>query len=51
MLDADLNGAAVDDDPLTACFTPGGAAVCVGRLVGDPDADDGVVVDLERVLV
>jgi len=25
--------------------------VCLGRLVGDPDADSGVVVDLEAVLV
>ncbi|MFB6157695.1 MAG: RNA-guided pseudouridylation complex pseudouridine synthase subunit Cbf5, partial [Haloferacaceae archaeon] len=34
-----------------ACRTPDGAAVCLGRLVGDPGADDGEVVDLERVLV
>jgi tRNA pseudouridine55 synthase len=33
------------------CYTPAGAAVCLGRLVGDPDADRGTVVDLERVLV
>jgi len=39
------------DDPLVACYTPDGAAVCLGRLVGDPGADAGVVVDLERVLV
>ncbi|WP_193308846.1 RNA-guided pseudouridylation complex pseudouridine synthase subunit Cbf5 [Halorubrum halophilum] len=39
------------DDPLVACYTPDGAAVCLGRLVGDPDADSGVVVSLERVLV
>ena len=37
--------------PLVACYTPDGSAVCLGRLVGDPDADSGVVVDLERVLV
>jgi len=30
---------------------PDGAAVCLGRLVGDPDAESGVVVSLERVLV
>ncbi|MFB6219264.1 MAG: RNA-guided pseudouridylation complex pseudouridine synthase subunit Cbf5 [Halobacteriaceae archaeon] len=30
---------------------PGGSAVCLGRLVGDPDAEEGTVVDLERVLV
>jgi len=44
----------VDDAPqdaLVACFTPDGSAVCLGRLVGDPGAESGVVVDLERVLV
>jgi tRNA pseudouridine55 synthase len=40
-----------EDDALAACFTPDGSAVCLGRLVGDPEADEGVVVDLERVLV
>ncbi|WIV67939.1 RNA-guided pseudouridylation complex pseudouridine synthase subunit Cbf5 [Natrialbaceae archaeon AArc-T1-2] len=40
-----------DCDDLVACFTPNDAAVCLGRLVGDPDADSGTVVDLERVLV
>jgi predicted rRNA pseudouridine synthase len=44
-------GGTGDDDALVACFTPNGSAVCLGRLVGDPDADGGVVVDLERVLV
>jgi tRNA pseudouridine55 synthase len=38
-------------DALVACYTPDGSAVCLGRLVGDPNATDGVVVDLERVLV
>ncbi|WP_248895494.1 RNA-guided pseudouridylation complex pseudouridine synthase subunit Cbf5 [Haloplanus halobius] len=37
--------------PLVACHTPDGSAVCLGRLVGDPEADSGLVVDLERVLV
>jgi len=41
----------VERDRLVACYTPDGAAVCLGRLVGDPDADSGTVVDLERVLV
>jgi len=41
----------VPQGTLVACFTPDGAAVCLGRLVGDPDAGSGVVVDLERVLV
>ncbi|WP_336036518.1 RNA-guided pseudouridylation complex pseudouridine synthase subunit Cbf5 [Halobacterium yunchengense] len=40
-----------DEGALVACYTPDGAAVCLGRLVGDPDADSGTVVDLERVLV
>lgn len=41
----------VENEALVACFTPDEAAVCIGRLVGDPDADEGTVVDLERVLV
>ncbi|USZ67519.1 RNA-guided pseudouridylation complex pseudouridine synthase subunit Cbf5 [Halorussus salilacus] len=36
---------------LVACFTPDGSAVCLGRMAGDPDAEEGVVVELERVLV
>ncbi|GAB3412602.1 RNA-guided pseudouridylation complex pseudouridine synthase subunit Cbf5 [Haloparvum alkalitolerans] len=43
--------ASADDAPLVACFAPNGSAVCLGRLVGDPDADSGTVVDLERVLL
>jgi len=39
------------DGESVACFTPDGAAVCLGRCVGDPEADTGVVVDLDRVLV
>ena len=39
------------DGQLVACYTPAGAAVCIGRLVGDPDTKSGRVVDLERVLV
>ena len=39
------------DGQLVACYTPDGAAVCIGTLVGDPDADSGIVVELERVLV
>jgi tRNA pseudouridine55 synthase len=47
VLDAD------DAEPgaLVACFTPNGSAVCLGRRAGDPDAESGTVVDLERVLV
>jgi tRNA pseudouridine55 synthase len=49
---ADDDGGDTDrDPPLVACHTPDGAAVCLGRLVGDPDAESGVVVSLERVLV
>ncbi|RLM57358.1 RNA-guided pseudouridylation complex pseudouridine synthase subunit Cbf5 [Halobellus sp. Atlit-31R] len=46
----DATGAA-DEGALVACVTPDDAAVCLGRLVGDPDADTGEVVSLERVLV
>ncbi|PSP73021.1 RNA-guided pseudouridylation complex pseudouridine synthase subunit Cbf5 [Halobacteriales archaeon QH_6_68_27] len=40
-----------DEGALVACYTPNGAAVCLGRFVGDPAAESGTVVDLERVLV
>ena len=36
---------------LVACYTPNGSVVCLGTLVGDPDAEAGTVVELERVLV
>ncbi|WP_248516113.1 RNA-guided pseudouridylation complex pseudouridine synthase subunit Cbf5 [Salinarchaeum laminariae] len=49
-LEVDDDGEA-GDSPLVVCYTPDGAAVCLGRLVGDPDANEGVVVELERVLV
>ncbi|GAB7094544.1 RNA-guided pseudouridylation complex pseudouridine synthase subunit Cbf5 [Halolamina litorea] len=39
------------DDDLLACYTPDGSAVCLGTLVGDPDAESGEVVSLQRVLV
>ncbi|TMT87364.1 RNA-guided pseudouridylation complex pseudouridine synthase subunit Cbf5 [Haloterrigena sp. H1] len=41
----------LERDSLVACYTPNGAAVCLGTFVGDPEADSGLVVDLERVLV
>jgi tRNA pseudouridine55 synthase len=41
---------AVDAD-LVVCHTAEGTAVCLGRVVGDPDADSGTVVELERVLL
>ena len=40
-----------EEEALVACYTPDGAAVCLGRMVGDADAEEGVVVELERVLV
>jgi tRNA pseudouridine55 synthase len=46
-----LDAEEADRDALVACYAPNGAAVCLGRLVGDPDGDSGTVVDLERVLV
>jgi tRNA pseudouridine55 synthase len=46
---AELRG--VDDGGLVACYTPDGAAVCIGTLVGDPAGDAGTVIELERVLV
>ncbi|MFO7927279.1 MAG: RNA-guided pseudouridylation complex pseudouridine synthase subunit Cbf5 [Halobacteriota archaeon] len=49
VIDDTLGGA--DESELVVCYTPDDAAVCLGHLVGDPDADTGVVVELERVLV
>jgi H/ACA ribonucleoprotein complex subunit 4 len=49
--DAGVGEATPTEDALVACYTPDGAAVCLGTLVGDPDGDSGTVVDLERVLV
>ncbi|WP_410766828.1 RNA-guided pseudouridylation complex pseudouridine synthase subunit Cbf5 [Haloferax sp. DFSO60] len=36
---------------LVACYTDDGAVVCLGRLVGDADQEEGEVVSLERVLI
>ena len=46
----DVEGTPTPDE-LVACYTPNGSAVCLGRLMGDPNADRGIVVELERVLV
>ncbi len=46
-----IEGPEEEPDGLVVCTTPDGAAVCLGRLVGDPEADEGTVVDLEAVLV
>jgi tRNA pseudouridine55 synthase len=39
------------DGTPVVCYTPDGTAICLGELVGDPEAESGVVVTLERVLV
>ncbi|SNR31350.1 RNA-guided pseudouridylation complex pseudouridine synthase subunit Cbf5 [Halorubrum vacuolatum] len=54
--DGDADGDAgnhegAEENPLVTCYTPDDVAVCLGRLVGHPDADSGVVVELERVLL
>ncbi|WP_435175905.1 RNA-guided pseudouridylation complex pseudouridine synthase subunit Cbf5 [Halorussus sp. AFM4] len=46
-----IDAEAAEEGQLVACYTPNGAAVCLGTMVGDPDAESGVVVELERVLV
>ena len=51
VIEVDEAARAADEDDLVACFTPDGSAVCLGTMVGDPDAGSGTVVDLERVLV
>jgi tRNA pseudouridine55 synthase len=54
VLDAEpaaVGGAMPEQDALVACYTPNDAAVCLGTLVGDPGAESGTVVELERVLV
>ncbi|WP_049969880.1 RNA-guided pseudouridylation complex pseudouridine synthase subunit Cbf5 [Haladaptatus cibarius] len=40
-----------EKNQLVACFTPNGSAACLGKMVGDSDAETGKVVSLERVLV
>lgn len=49
----DIEGTTPDreDPPLVVCVTTVGSAVCLGRLVGDHERAEGVVVELERVLV
>jgi tRNA pseudouridine55 synthase len=49
VIESDLDGAEMGT--LVACYTPDGAAVCLGHLAGDPETDSDVVVELERVLV
>jgi H/ACA ribonucleoprotein complex subunit 4 len=48
---APMGGATATAGDLVACYTPDEAAVCLGTLVGDLDAESGVAVELERVLV
>jgi H/ACA ribonucleoprotein complex subunit 4 len=49
----DYDHAAADAgaDDLVACVAPNGSVVCLGHVVGDLDADAGLAVALERVLV
>ncbi|QLG61502.1 RNA-guided pseudouridylation complex pseudouridine synthase subunit Cbf5 [Halorarum salinum] len=47
----DAPDAEPDEGDLLVCYTADGSAVCLGALVGDPDAEAGEVVSLERVLV
>jgi len=49
VIESDLGGSG--DGALLACYTPDGAAVCLATLAGDPDAETGLVAELERVLV
>ncbi|WP_144903262.1 RNA-guided pseudouridylation complex pseudouridine synthase subunit Cbf5 [Halobellus captivus] len=51
IVDVDDAVRTAERDALVACVTPDDAAVCLGRLVGDPSAGSGEVVALERVLV
>jgi tRNA pseudouridine55 synthase len=46
-----LDAETTERGTFVACYTPDGAAVALGTLVGDPAADAGTVVELERVLV
>jgi len=48
---SEVGDVAPAEGSLVACYTPAGTAVCLGRLVGSLDADEGTVVELERVLV
>ena len=51
LLDEDGSPTEVAADALVACYVPNGSVVCIGRLVGTPDAESGTVVSLERVLL
>ncbi|WP_302080295.1 RNA-guided pseudouridylation complex pseudouridine synthase subunit Cbf5 [Salinibaculum rarum] len=48
---AEMGGAAPTVGEPVVCETPDGAAVCLGTLVDDLDAEHDIVVRLERVLV
>jgi len=48
---AETGDATPTEGDLVAVVTPDGAAVGLGTLVGDPDAESGTVVEPERVLV
>jgi len=40
-----------DEDGLVACYTPNDAVVALGHVTGDPHADHGEAITLDRVLV
>ncbi|WP_276301930.1 RNA-guided pseudouridylation complex pseudouridine synthase subunit Cbf5 [Halorussus lipolyticus] len=46
-----IDAESAEEGQLVACFTPDEAAVCLGTMVGDAEAEEGLVVELERVLV
>ncbi|WP_262181020.1 RNA-guided pseudouridylation complex pseudouridine synthase subunit Cbf5 [Haloarcula laminariae] len=48
---AEVGGAVPTAGELVVCVTPDGAAVSLGTLVGDPEAESGTVAEPERVLV
>ncbi|MFB6223375.1 MAG: RNA-guided pseudouridylation complex pseudouridine synthase subunit Cbf5 [Haloarcula sp.] len=48
---AEVGTATPEPETQVVCVTPDGAAVCLGTLVADPDAESGLVVELSRVLV
>jgi tRNA pseudouridine55 synthase len=51
VMEVDQAAREAGENDLVACFTPDRSAVCLGTMAGDPDAESGTVVDLERVLV
>jgi H/ACA ribonucleoprotein complex subunit 4 len=48
---APTGDATAERGSLVACYDPGGTAICLGTFVGSPDAEEGTVVETDRVLV